>query len=85
MLAEQRISKLGSDFEGRLSQDLLSSALDYVTHGEIGLSLEILCDYLCEADVPITQQEYEEILSLGAEFHLDLNAGRFNYLKTLIQ
>lgn len=84
MSIAKRILLFGGVYRGRLDQELLDYALDYVNFNELAIAFETVCDHLCEYDVPITPQEYEEIIDLARELKSDLDAGRFKYLKGLI-
>ena len=50
---------LGSSLKGRLPSDVVDSALDYISYNEFGLTFEILCDYIDEFNIQITQYEYK--------------------------
>ncbi len=81
---EAELRKLTSLFAGRLSDNLLSFAAEYLDHGEYCLALETLCDYLCEEDVVLSEPEYQELLRLGLLVGANMDAGRFRYIKTLV-
>ena len=78
---ETELRKLANLFEGRLSNNLLCFAAEYIDHGEYCLALETLCDYLCEEDVVLSRAEYQELLRLGAGVGANPDAGRFKYLQ----
>lgn len=84
MSHEAELRKLTFLFEGRLSNNLLYFATAYLDHRENCLALEMLCDYLCEEDVVLSEPEYQELLRLGLLVGADLDAGRFRYLQTLV-
>lgn len=67
-----RIVRFGRKFEGRLNSDLLQGALDYVAYSEENLVFEILCDYICEYDISITDEECREAFLLVLDMGLDL-------------
>lgn len=75
-----RIVKFGRMFEGRLDSDLLQGALDYVAYNEESLAFEVLCDHICEYDVSITDEEYNEAVQLILDIGLDLDDGPFKHL-----
>ncbi|WP_191487868.1 MafI family immunity protein [Pseudomonas sp. FEN] len=75
-----RIIKFGKKFEGRLDSDLLQGALDYITYNEESLAFEILCDHVCEYDISITDEEYNEAVRLIQDIGFDLNEGPFKHL-----
>jgi len=80
-----KVKALGETFRGRLSDDLLDAALQYVDFNECGIALETIGDYICETDLPISEEEYEGLLAMAQELGLDRNAGRYRYMKTLVR
>jgi len=84
-LIENQLHQLMQIFRGRLSDHLLNFACNYISHGESKLAFETLCDYICEEDVKIKAEEYEKIIEIGTEFKSDLKAGRFAYIKRLVE
>ena len=56
---------LGSSLKGRLRYDVVDSALDYISYNEFGLTFEILCDYIDEFNIQITQYEYKIFLDIA--------------------
>ena len=56
---------LGSSLKGRLPSDVVDSALDYISYNEFGLTFEILCDYIDEFNIQITQYEYKIFLDIA--------------------
>ena len=56
---------LGSSLKGRLPSDVVDSALDYISYNEFGLTFEILCDYIDEFNIQITQYEYKTFLDIA--------------------
>ncbi|WP_057437535.1 MafI family immunity protein [Pseudomonas syringae group genomosp. 3] len=75
-----RIIKFGRRFEGRLDSELIQGALDYVAYNEESLSFEVLCDHICEYDISITDEEYNEAVLLILGIGLDLDKGPFKHL-----
>ncbi|MHB2060090.1 MafI family immunity protein [Pseudomonas monsensis] len=75
-----RIIKFARRFEGRLDSDLLQGALDYVAYNEESLAFEVLCDHICEYDISITDEEYNEAVRLILDIGLDLGEGPFKHL-----
>ena len=59
---------------------LLQGALDYVAYNEEGLAFEILCDHICEFDISITDDEYQEEVRLITDLGFDLDEGPFKHL-----
>lgn len=58
------VRQVGELFRGRLSDEVLDDALDYVNFNEHGLALELLCDQLIEYNVSITSSEFRAIENL---------------------
>ena len=56
---------LGSSLKGRLPSDVVDSALGYISYNEFGLTFEILCDYIDEFNIQITQYEYKIFLGIA--------------------
>ena len=62
---------LGSSLKGRLPSDVVDSALDYISYNEFGLTFEILCDYIDEFNIQITQYEYKIFLDIARIIHYE--------------
>ena len=62
---------LGSSLKGRLPSDVVDSALDYISYNEFGLTFEILCDYIDEFNIQITQYEYKIFLDIARIINYD--------------
>lgn len=75
-----RIIEFGKKFDGRLEAGLLQGTLDYVAYNEEGLAFEILCDHICEFDISITDDEYQEAVRLITDLGFDLDEGPFKHL-----
>jgi len=84
-MLDKRVLELGNKFRGRLDKLWLDIALDYVDHNEVPLALETLCDYIVEFDLPISTEEYDEIIRLVRDMDIyeDRRFG-YEYLKELI-
>lgn len=67
----KRIMKLGKSLEGRLDARLIESALDYIHHAERLLAFEILCTYVEDFDIRLTEQESQEISFIDKEFRTE--------------
>lgn len=67
----KRIMKLGKSLEGRLDARLIESALDYIHHAERLLAFEILCTYVEDFDIRLTEQEPQEISFIDKEFRTE--------------
>ena len=63
--------KLGKSLEGRLDARLIESALDYIHHAERLLAFEILCTYVEDFDIRLTEQEPQEISFIDKEFRTE--------------
>ena len=68
---DKRIMKLGKSLEGRLDAQLIESALDYIHHAERLLAFEILCTYVEDFDIRLTEQESQEISFIDKEFRTE--------------
>ncbi len=65
------IMKFGKSLEGRLDARLIESALDYIHHSERLLAFEILCTYVEDFDIRLTEQESQEISFIDKEFRTE--------------
>ncbi|HEY9980941.1 TPA: MafI family immunity protein [Neisseria meningitidis] len=63
--------KFGKSLEGRLDARLIESALDYIHYSERFLAFEILCTYIEDFDVRLTEQESREISFINKEFEIE--------------
>ncbi|WP_250314420.1 MafI family immunity protein [Neisseria sp. Marseille-Q6792] len=68
---DKRIMKFGKSLEGRLDARLIESALDYIHHAERLLAFEILCTYVEDFDIRLTEQESQEISFIDKEFRTE--------------
>nr|WP_314169477.1 MafI family immunity protein [uncultured Neisseria sp.] len=68
---DKRIMKFGKSLEGRLDTRLIESALDYIHYSEHFLAFEILCTYIEDFDVRLTEQESREISFINKEFEIE--------------
>lgn len=68
---DKRIMKFGKSLEGRLDARLIESALDYIHYSERFLAFEILCTYIEDFDVQLTEQESREISLINKEFEIE--------------
>ena len=78
-----RILKLGEKFKGRLEDLLLQGALGYIDYSEESLAFEILCDHICEYDIAISDDEYNEVIQLAVDMGFDVGDGPFKHLLAL--
>lgn len=79
-----KFKKFGGEFSNRLSGEELNYALGYIEFGEESLSFETLCGYICENDILITKNEYEQICIFNSLFNYPLERDVIIYLKGLI-
>lgn len=68
---DKRMMKFGKSLEGRLDTRLIESALDYIHYSERFLAFEILCTYIEDFDVRLTEQESREISFINKEFEIE--------------
>ncbi|HGG9737520.1 TPA: MafI family immunity protein [Neisseria meningitidis] len=68
---DKRMMKFGKSLEGRLDARLIESALDYIHYLERFLAFEILCTYIEDFDVRLTEQESREISFINKEFEIE--------------
>ena len=76
---ERRIYEFGAAFVARMPEGLAAQALEYVRAGEWPLAVEMLCDH----DVPIRRQEFDELMFLGRACNADMS-GRGDYIRQFI-
>ena len=80
----EELNEFGMCFNDRLSETYLKFALNYIGLSEVTLALETLCDYLCEGDVPVTEEEYKRIAYFDQALKYPLNKRVMRYLQDLI-
>ncbi|HGO7373328.1 TPA: MafI family immunity protein [Neisseria meningitidis] len=68
---DKQMMKFGKSLEGRLDAHLIESALDYIHYSERFLAFEILCTYIEDFDVRLTEQESREISFINKEFEIE--------------
>lgn len=68
---DKRMMKLGKSLEDRLDARLIESALDYIHHAERLLAFEILCTYVEDFDIRLTEQKSREISFINKEFEIE--------------
>jgi hypothetical protein len=79
-----KIVQFGNKFQGRLESGLIQNALDYVKFNEERLAFELLLDHICEHDLPLACNEYEEALHLGLELGLEIGEAPLKHLRALV-
>lgn len=80
---ESRMISLFSQFRGRLRDDIVNDAIEYVGFNEPVHAVEMFCDHLFDHDVPITPDEFEELAAIAQELDADLE--RVEYLIHLVR
>lgn len=80
----EKIVFFGDLFKGRLDNEMLQDAIEYVGHGERGLTFETICDHLSEYDVPISQSEYDLAINICNDLKMDVNDISLKHLRKLI-
>ena len=83
MAASEDLRALGRRFADRLPAARLELALGYVDFGEESLALEMLCDHLCGEVVPLSRDEYDDIMRVNKSMNPRLSARMVESLKTL--
>ncbi|HFA8179233.1 TPA: MafI family immunity protein [Neisseria gonorrhoeae] len=68
---DKRMMKFGKSLEGRLDARLIESALDYIHYSERFLAFDILCTYIEDFDIRLTEQESREISFINKEFQIE--------------
>ncbi|ENX7336994.1 MafI family immunity protein [Neisseria gonorrhoeae] len=68
---DKRMVKFGKSLEGRLDARLIESALDYIHYSERFLAFDILCTYIEDFDIRLTEQESREISFINKEFEIE--------------
>lgn len=84
-MAFEKLRNLGVLFTDRLDNALIEDALAYIDFDEVGLAFETLCDHLADFNVPISQQEYEQLIEMSETLGYDSTDGRYTHLKKLIR
>jgi len=79
-----RVVAFTKKFKGRLEAWRLEDILNCVGHGETALAFEMLCDFIAEFDIPISMEEYDEIMRLAVDIELDSDSLRYKCLKALV-
>ncbi|ENT0426339.1 MafI family immunity protein [Neisseria gonorrhoeae] len=68
---DKRMMKFEKSLEGRLDARLIESALDYIHYSERFLAFDILCTYIEDFDIRLTEQESREISFINKEFEIE--------------
>lgn len=59
-------------------------AIDYVDYNESGLAFETICDYLIEADAPLSEEEYRLAEELYRDMEMKWGGSCLKYLQVLV-
>lgn len=82
---EEEINRIATLFDERIPVEKIDQVLDYSTnHGEYGLALATLCDFIIDGDVAITKAEFQSFKTLATEMKLSLHDGVVKYLGDLV-
>jgi len=84
MSIADHLNSLGRRFDGRLPAAHIELALGYVDLGEEPLALETLCDYLCDHVVPLSPDEFSEVMRLNQSMNPRLSARMVQNLQSLV-
>ncbi|MDA8747735.1 MafI family immunity protein [Litoreibacter sp.] len=86
MSLEKRISTTAMRFNDKLTKDKINQVLDYSdNHGEYGLAVEMLCDFLIGEDISLVTGDFEDLQDLAAHVGVSLHSGVVKYLKSLVE
>jgi hypothetical protein len=81
---DSEVLALGEVFRGRLRDDLLDDALEYVAFNERLLAVEFLADHLGEYDARLTREEWERLIRVYESSGGDPTASnRFAFLEPM--
>ncbi|SKC23188.1 hypothetical protein SAMN05216168_5135 [Kosakonia radicincitans] len=83
-MMDVRVKAFGARFFGRVDAERLQFAIDYVDYNESGLAFETICDYLIEADAPISEEEYRLAEELYRDMEMKWGASCLKYLQVLV-
>lgn len=66
------LKSIGQALVGRMDQDVVDDALEYIDFNELRLAVETLCDQIYEYDVQITTSELEQLREIARETGADM-------------
>jgi uncharacterized protein YfeS len=78
MFAE-KIKVFAGRISGKLEDDLLQAALNYVENHEENLAIEIICDHLIEYDVVLSREDLTCLKSILNDMNINVLAPPFKY------
>lgn len=76
----EKIRSFSTRISGKLDDELLLGALDYLNYNEEPLAIEILCDHLVEYNVDLSQDDQIFLKKLLSDMEIDISAAPFKYL-----
>jgi len=76
---DKEIIQFGEGLKGRLDPALIDFALGYISHSEVILAFETLCDYIADYEIKIRRNEYQKILDIVNSLGLEINS-RYTYI-----
>ena len=80
-----RVKAFGERFFGRVDAERLQFAIDYVDYNESGLAFETICDYLIEADAPLSEEEYRLAEELCRDMEMKWGGSCLKFMKAQIK
>jgi hypothetical protein len=82
---ERELLAVLSELRSDLPDDIYKEMYELVSHhGEYGVALEFLADWLSDQDIPITQDIYQQIETLAISMQLE-NSHRWQVLQAQIK
>ncbi|WP_034350132.1 MafI family immunity protein [Herbaspirillum sp. GW103] len=75
----EKIKDFACRISGKLEDELLEGALNYLDHNEEALAIEILCDHLIEYDVPLSQDDLSFLKSILIAMNFNILMPPFKY------
>lgn len=78
MFAEE-IRKFAGRCSGKLNDDLLQGALNYVDHNEESLAIEILCDHLIEYEIDLSLEDSDCLKKILVAMEINISEAPFKY------
>lgn len=80
---DDRIRKLGDLLRGYVDAQLIDFFVEYVDLNEPGIALDTIVAHICDNDIPLTQQDVDEIFALQRKMGITCKSD--DYLKGLIR
>jgi len=76
---DKEIIKFGEGLKDRLDPSLIDFALDYISHSEVILAFETICDYIADYEIKIRKDEYQKIIDIVNNLGLEIDS-RYTYI-----